>query len=172
MAHNFTILEESEQALKHLKKAERIYNSDVWFRWRYNLRLQTELSSYLIKRSDLKLADAHATALLESAEKTLSHKYIALAQKLLGDIAILEDRVEAGEKHFEKALQILNKYHCPTIEWKILKAAADLEKRLKNNSAADEYRGKAKSVVQSLAETVTDEKLRKIFLSSKAVREL
>jgi hypothetical protein len=41
-----------------------------------------------------------------------------------------------------------------------------------DDSAAAEFRGRAKAVVQSLAESVTDEKLRKNFLSSKPIREL
>lgn len=118
------------------------------------------------------MATKHAKTSLEVAKKTLSRKYIAWANKLLGDIAVLEDRVEDGKKSYRAALNLLKKYHCPILEWKIWKAAADLEKLLKNNSAADEYRGRAKAVVQSLADSVTDEKLRNHFLLSKAVREI
>ncbi len=61
---------------------------------------------------------------------------------------------------------------CPTNEWKILKAAGDLAAKMKNTDAADELRGRARSVIRSLAESVADEKLRRGFLKSKSVRAL
>ncbi len=96
----------------------------------------------------------------------------AWANKLLGDIDVLEDRVDDGKKHFDTALCILRNHPCPTIEWKILKVSADLARRLKNDSAVGKFRGRAQAVIQSLADSVTDEKLRKTFLSSKDVREI
>jgi tetratricopeptide (TPR) repeat protein len=172
LGHDYLLLDEPEHALEHLQAAEQIYKSDVWLRWRYNIRLQAEFANYWIKCGDLNLATSHATASLQASEKTLSRKYIAWANKLLGDIAILEDRVEDGKKHFETALLTLTKHPCPTIEWKILKASADLAKKLKDDPAATEFRGRAKAVIQLLADSVKDDKLCKIFLSSKAVREL
>jgi tetratricopeptide (TPR) repeat protein len=172
LARDHIIVGELDSAFEHLQVAQQLYDKDIWFRWRYNIRTQAELANYWIARGDLKLATSHASTSLEAAEKTLSRKYIAWAKKILGDIAVLDDRVEDGKKYYGAALNLLNIYPCPTIEWKILKAAADLAKTLKDNSAATEFRGHAKAVVQSLADSVTDEKLRKTFLSSKAIREL
>ncbi len=125
-----------------------------------------------LKCGDLNSAVSHASALLQAAEKTRARKYMALANKLFGEIAVLKDNVDDGKKHFDTALRILRNHPCPTIEWKILKASADLAKTLKDETAATEFRGRANAVIQSLADSVTDEKLRKIFLSSKSVREL
>lgn len=163
---------EPDQAIEHLRAAETIFGQDVWYRWRYNLRLQVGLASYWIARGDLKLAGSHAAACLESAEKTLSRKYVAWGHHLLGDIASLEDRVEDAQREFERALRVFRAHPCPTIEWKILKGAAELAAKVKNPDAADELRGRARSVIQSLAESVTDEALRQGSLKSKPVREL
>lgn len=130
------------------------------------------MANYWITRSDLKLATIHASASLQAATKIRSRKYIFWANKILGDIAVLEDRVEDGYKYYLKTLKLLEKYPCPIMEWKILKAAAVLEKVLKNDVAAEEYRGRAKAVVRKLADNVTEEKLRNHFLSSKAVQEI
>ncbi len=172
LGHDFLLLGEAERASEHLKEAERIYKQDVWFRWRFNIRLQAELASYWLARGDLGVAASHAAACVKSADKTCSHKYRAWGHKLLGDIASLEDRVNDARCEYETALQILGDYRCPTIDWKILKAAANLAAKMKNADAADELRGRARSVIQSLAESVVDHNLRRGFLKSEPVREL
>jgi tetratricopeptide (TPR) repeat protein len=172
LGHDYLVLGEPVQALQHLQEAERIYGQDVWFRWRYNLRLQAELASYWITRGDLQAAASHATASLQGAEVTLSRKHLAWAHKLLGDIAALEERVEDGQRHYATALEVLQHHPCPTIEWKILQAAAELPKRQRNEDARAEFRGRAQAVVQSLAASIREDKLRQGFLAAKPVRDL
>jgi tetratricopeptide (TPR) repeat protein len=172
LGHNYLELGEPALAFEHFQGAQRMYDQDVRMRWRYNLRLHAELASYWIARGELKAAASHATAALQAAEATLSRKYIAWAQKLLGDIAALEDRVEDSHGHYATALGIVQGYPCPTIEWKILKAAAELAQRRKHDAAAAKFLGHARAVVQSLADTILDDKLREGFLAAKPVREL
>jgi hypothetical protein len=102
----------------------------------------------------------------------LSRKHLAWAHKLLGDIAALEERVEDGQRHFETALGVLQHHPCPTIEWKILKAAAELARRQKDDSAGAEFLDRSRAVVQSLADALQDDKLRQGFLAAKPVRDL
>jgi tetratricopeptide (TPR) repeat protein len=172
LGHNYLVLGEPARAFEHLREAERLHDQDVWYRWRYNLRLQAELASYWITRGDLPAAASHAAASLQLAEATLSRKYLAWAHKLLGDIAALEERIQDGERHYATALGILQPHPCPTIAWKILKAAAELAQRQKDDSAAANFLGQAQAVVQSLADAIDDDKLRQGFLSAKPVREL
>ena len=73
--------------------------------------------------------------------------------------------------HYQTALRILEAYLCPVIEWKILKAAAELAQRLKNPIGAAELLGRQRTVLQSLADSVRDAKLRQHFLASQSVRE-
>jgi tetratricopeptide (TPR) repeat protein len=172
LGHNYLLLGEPARALEHLQEATRLYGQDVWFRWRYNLRLQAELATYWITRGDLKAAAAHATAALQGAEATLSRKYIAWAHKLLGDIAALEERVADGQRDYATTLAVLQRHPCPTIEWKILKAAAELAQRQRNEAARAEFRGRAQAVVQSLAAAIREDKLRQGFLAAKPVRDV
>jgi hypothetical protein len=134
--------------------------------------LQAELASYGIARGNLKLATTHASASLQQAEQILARKHMAWAHKLQGDIAILEERVEEAQREYAAALAILQCHPCPLIEWKILKAAAEAAKRQKNDAASDEFRGRSLAVVQSLARSIHDDKLRQQFLAAKAVRDL
>jgi tetratricopeptide (TPR) repeat protein len=172
LGHDYLMLGEPARAFEHLQEAQHIYGQDVWFRWRYNLRLQAELASYWIARGDLKVAATHAAASLQGAEATLSRKHLAWAHKLLGDIAVLEDRVLDGQRSYATALGVLQRHPCPTIEWKILKAAAELARRQKDDSASTEYLGRSRAVIQSLADALQDDKLRQGFLAAKPVRDL
>jgi hypothetical protein len=123
-------------------------------------------------RGSLEPATSHATACLKSAEATQTPKYIAWAHKLLGDIASLEDRVADSRREYDIALQTVDAHPCPTTHWPILKARADLARKLKDSTAADEFRGRARKVVEGLADSVREEPLRQIFLTSQAIREL
>jgi Protein kinase domain/AAA ATPase domain len=172
LGNDYLVLGEPARAFEHLQEARHLYDQDVWYRWRYNLRLQAELASYWITQGDLKAAAAHATTSLQGAEATLSRKYIAWAHKLLGDVAALEERMEDGQRHYATALGILQRHPCPTIEWKILKAAAELAQCQKNDSAGADFLGRARAVVQSLAGAIQDDKLRQGFLAAKPVRDL
>jgi tetratricopeptide (TPR) repeat protein len=172
LGHVYLVLGEPARALEHLQEAERIYGQDVWFRWRYNMRLQAELASYWITQGDLKPAATHAGLALEGAETTRSRKHIAWAHKLLGDIAALEERTEKAQGQYAKALKVLQGHPCPTIEWKILKSSGELALRQKNDSVGSELLGRARKVVQGLADGIPDQKLRQTFLADRTVREL
>jgi tetratricopeptide (TPR) repeat protein len=172
LGRDYLELGEPARAHDHLEEAARIFDRDDWYRWRYKLRLENERASYWIARGDLKQATSHATAALESGKKTLSRKHWAWAHKLLGDIALLEDRAPDARHEYEQALSILQGHACQIIEWKILLAASEAARRLHAASSAGDLRARARRVVQSLAESVTEPRLRERFLGSKAIRDI
>jgi len=172
LGHDYLVLGEPARAYEHLEEAARIFERDAWYRWRYNIRLRAERASYWIARGDLKQAADYAAASLESAKTTLSRKHWAWAHKLLGDIALLEDRAPDSRSEYAQALSILEHYSCPIIEWKILLAAADAARRLHDTSSADSFRARALHVVQSLAEAITELPLRQRFVASKPIRDI
>jgi tetratricopeptide (TPR) repeat protein len=172
LGHDYLEVGEPARAHEHLEEAERIFGRDDWYRWRYKLRLENERAAYWIACGDLKQAAAHATAALESGKRTLSRKHWAWAHKLLGDVALLEDRPPDARHEYGRALSILEGHACPIIEWKILLAAADAARRLHAGSSADDLRARARGLVQSLAESVTEARLRERFLGSKPIRDI
>ena len=172
LGHDYLSLGEADRAFEHLQKAATIYEQDVWYRWRYNTRLQAELARYWIFRGSLEAATRHAAACLKAAEATQTHKYTAWAHKVLGDIASLKDRVEDARREYGIALQTVDAHPCPTTHWRILKARADLATKLKDSAAADQFRGQARKVVEGLADSIREEPLRQTFLTSTAIREL
>jgi tetratricopeptide (TPR) repeat protein len=167
-ARDHLSLGEPARALEHLRLGQQLQSTDFWFRWVYHPRLQGELASYWITQGDLKQAALHAAVSLEGKNP----KRRAWAHKLQGDIAVLEERVEDARQEFDAALRMLEQVHCPIIQWRILKAAAELADRRRDISVHDALRARARAVVWSLAMSIREKRLRKAFLSSKAVREL
>jgi len=172
LGHDYLALGEPARAFEHLQQAEQLFNQDVWFRWRYAIRMQAEMTSYWIARGDLKMAAMHAAATLQAAEMPRARKYLAWGHKLLGDIAVLEERMEEAGREYQTALDVLGRYPCPMIEWQILKASARAARRAKNDSTSEELLGRARTVIQSLADSIRDDSLRRKFLAARPFREL
>jgi tetratricopeptide (TPR) repeat protein len=172
LGHDYLALSEPERAFEQLQEAQRILDQDDWMRWRYRIRLQAELASYWITREDLQAASCHAGTSLHLAESSLSRKHVAWGHKLLGDIAALEERMEEAQSRYQRALGILAGHPCPVIEWKILVAAAGVARRLGDEAGSTTSLGRARAVLQALADSLHDDKLRRRFLASRAVRDL
>jgi hypothetical protein len=94
---------------------------------------------------------------------------MAWAHKLLGDIAVMEERFADARTEYGAALSVLRRHRCPTIEWKILLAAAATASSYRDISLAEHYRGRCRAVVHSLADSITDERLRQRFLKSESI---
>ena len=160
---------ESQTALKHLQEAERVFGADVWFRWRYNIRLKAEMARYWMRQGETKKAAQAAAESLALAEPRKARKHMAWAHKLLGDIAVMEERFIDARHNYEVALSILKHHHCPTIEWKILLAAAEMAGAYHETPLAEHYRGRCQAVIHSLADSMSDERLRQRFLKSESI---
>ena len=169
LAHIYLDVGESERALKHLREAERILEVDIWFRWRYNIRLKAEMARYWMRKGDTGRAGAFAAESLALAEPRNARKHMAWAHKLLGDIGVVEERFADARREYDAALSVLRSHRCPTIEWKILLAAAGMASAYHDTPLSEHYRGRCRSVVQSLADSITEDKLRQGFLKSEAV---
>jgi hypothetical protein len=97
---------------------------------------------------------------------------VAWAHKLFGDIAALEERTEEAQRRYAVALEVLKEHPCPTIEWKILKTSGELALRQKNDALGSQLLGRARKVVEGLADGIQDRKLQETFLADRTVREL
>jgi len=72
----------------------------------------------------------------------------------------------------DETIAILESNPCPTIEWKILNSRAELAAQLGDAAAADEFRGRARATIRSLADSVADDVLKTRFLKSLGVRRV
>ena len=165
-------LGEPQRALEHLQRAEEIFNQDVWFRWRYYIRLKATFASYWITRGDTKKAAVCASESLEFCRPRKARKHMAWAHKLLGDIAVMEERFEDGRREYAAALETLKNHQCPTVEWKVFLAAAEMASAYGNVPLAERYRGECRALIHALAGSVAEDKLRRQFLGSRMIRSV
>ena len=105
---------EMETALEHLHRAQEIFEEDFWFRWRYNIRLESELSSYWLRRGDTEQARLHAEQSLALATPHQARKHMAWASKLLGDVAVAEERFADARASYGAALGVLARHRSPS----------------------------------------------------------
>jgi tetratricopeptide (TPR) repeat protein len=172
LACNYIGLGEAHRALEHLRRAEEIFEADIWFRWRYNIRLKAELARYWLTRGDTRQAHRYASESVALAEPRKARKHVAWGHKILGDVAVAEERFADARREYETALRILQQHRCPVIEWNVLLAAADMASTHGNSALAGDCLGRCRQVIGSLADSVTDEDLRRKFLGSEAIRRV
>jgi hypothetical protein len=65
---------------------------------------------------------------------------------------------------------MLQRHRCPLIEWRILLAAAETAAACRQADSAERYRGRCRQVIHSLAESITEERLRRQLLGSETIR--
>jgi serine/threonine protein kinase/tetratricopeptide (TPR) repeat protein len=170
LAYVFLDLGDSGGALEQLERAEEILKQDAWFRWRYYIRVKAAMAAYWVKQGDTKQATACATESLNYAAPRMARKHMAWAHKLLGDIAVLEERFDDGQREYNAALRVLKNHHCPTIEWRVFLAAAEMASAYGDVPLAENYRGHCKRLIRSLADSLTDSRVRDHFLRSETIR--
>ena len=87
-------------------------------------------------------------------------------------MAVAEERFADARLEYQTALRILQRHRCPVIEWNILLAAADMASTFGDPALAEHYLGHCRHVIGSLADSLTDEDLRRKFLRSEAIRRV
>jgi len=172
LARDYIGLGEPNRALEHLRRAEQIFEADIWFRWRYNIRLKAELAGYWLVLGDTRQAHRYASESVALAEPRKARKHVAWGHKILGDVAVAEERFADARREYQTALRVLQHHRCPVIEWNILLAAADMASTFGDSALAEHYLGHCRHVIGSLTDSLTDEDLRRKFLRSEAIRRV
>ncbi len=170
LAADYLALGEPHRARDHLRRAGEIFETDLWFRWRYNIRTKAELGRYALARGDSKEAGRHAAESVALATPRKARKHLARAHKILGDVAVAEERFTDARQEYDAALRILERHRCPTIEWTVLLAAADMASAFRDTGLAEHYRSRCRHVLCNLADSLVEDSLRRQFLASEAVR--
>jgi tetratricopeptide (TPR) repeat protein len=168
LAGDYLELLDPARAGEHLREAERLVAQDHIFQWRQRIRVDEVAATFWLAAGEDEKAAAHAISALELAKQTRSRKHIAWSRKLLGDVAAHRERYAEAARAYESALKILDSHPCPLIEWKILTALAASLRSLRQPARATAFQERARSVKQALAESITDDKLRRLFLSGEA----
>ncbi|MFY9530824.1 MAG: protein kinase [Candidatus Acidiferrales bacterium] len=169
---DYTYARESEKTLSAFRLVEDIFHRDAWFRWRYSIRHQAATAEHWLAQADLERAAEATGGLLETAARYGARKYVAVAHRLLADVAVTRGDLAAAEAELHAALDELRSYPVPVVEWKMCAAFARLRSRMGETAKAREAFSRAAMIVRQIAASVTDEKLCATFLGSAAVREV
>jgi len=163
LARDHRVLGQYDRSFECLERAEQIFRDDVWFRWRYNIRLQLEKAELWRARGDLAVAASCAAAAYELAERVLARKHMAAARKIKGDIAADEERMTTSRDEYVAALAVLRDHPCPALEREINAALAEVVERIHDRSGAAAARARAGALAAALAGSIDDDRLRRKF---------
>jgi tetratricopeptide (TPR) repeat protein len=162
----------NSETLAAFDEVHEIFGRDAWFRWRYNIRLQAATAEHWLSQGNLEKAREFALHLLEIATRYEAHKYVAVAHKLLAQVAIANNDLGEAEKEFEAGLEELRQFPAPLVEWKIYTDLGRLKLRLGDGSAAQAAFAQATQIVNAIADNTADAELKERFLNSEVVREV
>jgi hypothetical protein len=77
----------------------------------------------------------------------------------------MEDRPADARAEYDAALAVLVRNPCPTLEWKILWALAGVLNALRLPEDEALARARARAKLESLADSLSDQRLRRLLLS-------
>jgi tetratricopeptide (TPR) repeat protein len=163
---------ESDKPVSAFRSAQAIIERDGWFRWRFSIRLQAAMAQRWLAEDSLDQAEEGCRWLLESAGRRDAHKYIALAHKLLGEIAIRRGQLEAAKQELQTALGRLRDHPAPLLAWRAYAVLGRLHRQLRDSEKSNAAYSQAAEIIGKIAGNVTDTSLRERFLNSAAVREV
>jgi tetratricopeptide (TPR) repeat protein/predicted Ser/Thr protein kinase len=162
----------SEQALERilpLYERERSMGSA----WRfYGIRHNAAQAEYWLHQRKLDRAEEYARALLANAEQKGAAKYIAVARRLLGEIAAVNGDATLAEEELTRSLEPFATHPIPLIEWRNHSALGRLLAARKHPGGAREAFRRAETLVRELASNIADPALRNVFLEMSTVREV
>jgi tetratricopeptide (TPR) repeat protein len=172
LAGDYTIEGAAEKPLAAFREVDAIFLRDDWYRWRYNIRLQEGQAEYWLARENPERAEEYARRLLETAARHDARKHVAVAHRLLAEVATARGDWPLAETELDLALDVLRRYPAPLAAWRTHAVLGRLRRQLGDSQAAREAFAEAAAIVGRVAATVDDERLRATFLRSAAVRQV
>ncbi|HEX4170286.1 MAG TPA: hypothetical protein VHZ55_32875 [Bryobacteraceae bacterium] len=148
-----------------MKTAASLLSHDAWFRWRFEIR-------FLHARAEQTLARTDAIALLEKATQYGAHKYIIIARTLLSRLAMLSADFDTAAEEITAACAMLKRYPALLCAWRTHAMLGRIEMQCGNPDAGIRAYRLAVSNIRYVADHTDDKRLRSIFLSSDAIREV
>ena len=173
LAQDYTRRRDGEKTLAAFRDAEMIFDRDEWLRWRFrDIRFHAGAAEHWLSQGDFERAVGHARKLFENATRHKVPKYIAIAHKLLAEMAAGRGQLAEAEAELGAALDQLRTHPVPILAWKIHAALGRLRLQLDDNQSARAAFAQAAAIIDTIAAGVNDKRLRSKFLNSEAVREV
>jgi tetratricopeptide (TPR) repeat protein len=173
LSYDYTERHEGENAIAALRDAEATFEREQWNHWRFHhIRFHAGAAEHWLSEQDFEKAYAHGCQLLENATRHQVPKYIAIAHKLLAEVARLRGNFANAEAELTTALAQLKTHPAPLLAWKIHAALGRLRLQLGNDRSASDAFSHSAAIIGKIEAEISDERLRSIFLNSEVVREV
>jgi tetratricopeptide (TPR) repeat protein len=173
LGQDYTRRREGEKTLSAFRDAEMIFDRDEWLRWRFrDIRFHAGAAEHWLSQRDFERAVGHTRTLFENATRHKVPKYIAIAHKLLAEMAAGRGQLAEAEAELDAALDQLRTHPVPILAWKIYAALGRLRLQRDDDQSARVAFAQAAAIIDTIAAGVNDKRLRSKFLSSEAVREV
>jgi tetratricopeptide (TPR) repeat protein len=164
---------EPAKAQDALDRIYPLYEREKWNRWRfYGIRHQAAQAEYCLAQRNLDKAQEHARILLGNAEANRVAKYIAIARRLLGEIAVVAGDLNLAEEELTRSLEPYGRHPMPLVEWRNHLFLARLFMVRNRPATAREAFQRADALLRELAGHITDSAQRENFSGMAAVREV
>jgi tetratricopeptide (TPR) repeat protein len=141
-------------------------------RWRYGQHLFHRYGELWLARGDLERACAYADECLDLALFNSSLKNVVKGRRLRGQILLAAGRIEEAEEALALALATAREVGNPPQLWKTHAAIGDLRRAQERTGDARQAYGEALSVIEGVASSLTDARLRETFVRSKQVEAI
>jgi tetratricopeptide (TPR) repeat protein len=175
MADDLMALGRPEEAEEQFRIVEAVAEGpmpEAFTSWRYSQRLYHSYGELRLRRGDLAGAAGYANRCLELAEGNSSRKNIVKGRRLRAQVLMAQGQLEGAEQDLSVALTMAHEVGNPPQLWETHAAIGDLRRAQGRPEEAHQAYGKALSVIDSVAASLTDEELRNTFLTSNAVEAI
>ena len=141
--------------------------------WYWRMSAQLGLSNVWLAAGSLGRARSEADRFLASALSTAEPNLHALGWDVQARVSMAEKDWRGAEANIERGLVVLERFHIPTVAWRVHATRSELYRRERNHDAAEAQRAQAERVVLTLAGSFEpDEPLRRSFLSADPIRRI
>jgi tetratricopeptide (TPR) repeat protein len=173
LIHDYSDRGDAGKAAEAIEAVHAIRDRDAWHAWRFfDIRFQAATAEHCLSQGDPERAATHARLLLSNATRQWVPKYIAIAHRLLAELAIASGDYPGAAAELHASLEQLRSHPNPLVAWKVYVLLGRVRYHLGELEAAREAFSAAAAIVDRIAGSVTDENLRATFVNSAAVREV
>ena len=140
--------------------------------WRYAQHMLHSYGELVLQRGDIRRALDYADECLALAEATDSRKNVIKAKRLRAQVRLAEAKPDEAEHDARDAVEIARQIANPGQLWKSWDTLGDVYDALGQGTEAIAAWNEAVAVIDRVAESLSDEALRRTFLGSRHVTEI
>jgi tetratricopeptide (TPR) repeat protein len=135
--------------------------------WIWHMHLHHALGEYWLARGDPVRAQRDAEETRARADQWGERTYQALARRTLAEVALARHDWDQAEAELSQALLLLDGNELPLAEWRVHATAAQLHRRRRCRTAANQSRARSLAVLRRLANSLgPDDTLRQHMLNN------